>query len=147
MAAVRNASATWQGDLLSGSGRVSAETSAVFADVPLTWKARTEASDGLTSPEELLAAAHAACFSMASSNELSKAGFVPQLMEVSAAVSADKTEAGWTVNSSALTLRARVSGVDEATFRQAVEAARDGCPISRAISGSVHITLDATLED
>ncbi|MBA2490073.1 MAG: OsmC family peroxiredoxin [Chloroflexi bacterium] len=145
MAAVRNASATWQGDLLSGSGRVSAETSAVFADVPLTWKARTEASDGLTSPEELLAAAHAACFSMASSNELSKAGFVPELMEVSAAVSADKTEAGWTVTSSALTLRARVPGVDEATFRQAVEAARDGCPISRAISGSVHIALDATL--
>lgn len=146
MAAVRNATATWQGDLPSGSGRVSAATSGVFGDLPITWKARTEASDGVTSPEELFAAAHAACFAMASSNELSKAGFVPERMEVSAAVSADKTDAGWTVDSSALTLRARVSGVDEATFRKAVETARDGCPISRAISDRVRITLEATLE-
>lgn len=146
MAAVRNASATWHGDLPSGSGQVTADTSSVFDGLPITWKARTEASEGLTSPEELLAAAHAACFSMASSNELSKAGYVPERMEVSAAVSAERTEAGWTVKSSALTLRARVPGVDEATFRTAVEAARVGCPISRAISGSVEITLDAKLE-
>lgn len=146
MAQVRRAQAFWQGDLPTGKGAVSVTTSGIFSDLTITWSARTEDSDGLTSPEELLAAAHASCFAMASSNNLAKAGFPVTRSDVSAEVTADRREAGWTVISSHLTLRARVPGIDEATFRQAVEGARDGCPISRAIKGNVEITLDATLE-
>lgn len=146
MATARTASANWQGDLLQGSGEVSADSSGAFSSLPVTWKARTEESGGMTSPEELLAAAHAACFSMASSNELAKAGFPAERLDVTAEVSADKTDAGWTVQSSRLTVRGRVPNADEATFKQAVEAAKVGCPISRAIGASVAITLDASLE-
>jgi lipoyl-dependent peroxiredoxin len=147
MPQVRTADASWSGDLASGGGAVSTASSAVFSALPITWKARTEQSDGLTGPEELLAAAHASCYAMASSNELAKAGFPPESVQVHVEVTADRAEAGWTVLTSHITLRAKVPGVDEATFRTAVEAARDGCPISRALKGNVEITLDATLED
>ncbi len=83
---------------------------------------------------------------MASSNELAKAGFPPEQVHVQVDVTADRREAGWTVLSSHITLRARVPGVDEATFRTAVEKAKDGCPISRALKGNIEITLDAQLE-
>ena len=147
MSQVRTADASWSGDLASGGGAVSAASSAVFSALPITWKARTEQAGGLTSPEELLAAAHASCYAMASSNELAKAGFPPGRVEVRVEITADRAEAGWTVLASHITLRARVPGIDEQTFRTAVEAARDGCPISRALNDSVEITLDATLED
>lgn len=146
MAQVRHAVANWSGDLLSGGGSVSAATSGIFEDQPITWRARTEAAEGRTSPEELLAAAHAACYSMAVSNELARAGFAPERVDVSVEVSADKTDAGWTVQRSAITLRARVPGADAALFAEKAEAAKGGCPISRAIAGSVAITLDAALE-
>jgi osmotically inducible protein OsmC len=145
MAQVRRATASWEGDLPTGHGEVSAGTSGVFTSLPTTWKARTEESDGLTSPEELLAAAHASCFSMASSNNLAKAGFPPERMDVTVEITGDRREAGWTVISSHITLRAKVPNVDEQTFRQAVEAAKDGCPISRALAGNVEMTLDASL--
>ena len=83
---------------------------------------------------------------MASSNNLAKAGFPPERMDVTVEITADKREAGWTVLSSHITLRGRVPGVDEATFQQQVEAAKDGCPISRALKGNVEMTVDATLE-
>lgn len=146
MAQIRRAEANWSGDLLSGGGAVSAKTSGVFDNQAITWRARTEASEGKTSPEELLAAAHAACYSMALSNELAKAGFPAERIEVSVEVSADKTDAGWTVIGSAISVRAKVPGADAAVFAEKAEAAKGGCPISRAISGSVAITLDATLE-
>ena len=146
MAQVRRAEAHWSGDLPGGGGAVSAATSGIFSDQPTTWRARTEASEGKTSPEELLAAAHAACYSMAVSNELAKAGFAPERVDVTVEVGADKTDAGWTVLSSAITLRAKVPGVDAATFDEKAEAAKGGCPISRSIMGNVEITLDATLE-
>jgi len=146
MAQTRTANASWHGDLTSGGGDVGAATSGVFSGLPITWKARTEESDGVTSPEELLASAHASCFAMASSNELAKAGFPPQRVAVRVDVTADRREAGWTVISSHITLRASVPGVDEATFREATEKAKGGCPISRALVGNVEITLDATLE-
>lgn len=146
MAQVRRGEAHWSGDLLAGGGAVSAATSGVFAEQAITWRARTEASEGKTSPEELLAAAHAACYSMAVSNELSKAGHVPERVDVAVEVSADKTDAGWTVLASHILLRAKVPGCDQATFAERAEAAKTGCPISRAISGSVEITLDAVLE-
>lgn len=146
MAQVRQAEANWSGDLLSGGGSVSATSSGIFSDQGITWRARTEASEGKTSPEELLAAAHASCYSMAFSNELAKAGFPAERIDVSVVVSADKTDAGWTVLSSAITVRAKVPGADEALFLEKANAAKGGCPISRAISDSVEITLDATLE-
>ena len=93
MAQVRQADANWSGDLLSGGGSVSASSSGIFDDQAITWRARTEASEGTTSPEELLAAAHASCYSMAVSNELAKAGFAPERVDVSVVVSADKTDA------------------------------------------------------
>jgi len=146
MAQTRQAEANWSGDLLSGGGSVSATSSGIFSDQGITWRARTEASEGKTSPEELLAAAHASCYSMAFSNELAKAGFPAERIDVSVVVSADKTDAGWTVLSSAIAVRAKVPGADEALFLEKANAAKDGCPISRAISDSVEITLDATLE-
>ena len=146
MAQVRRAEAYWSGDLSAGGGAVSAASSGIFSDQGITWRARTEASEGKTSPEELLAAAHAACYSMAVSNELAKAGFPPDRVDVSVEVTADKTDAGWTVLSSAISLRASVPGVDQATFEEKAAAAKVGCPISRAISDSVEITLEATLE-
>ncbi len=146
MPMIRRAEAFWQGDLNNGSGEVGTTTSPAFSALPVTWKARTEEAGGLTSPEELLAAAHASCFSMAASNNLAKAGFPPERMDVSVEITADKREAGWTVLSSRITVRGRVPGVDEQTFRQQVEAAKDGCPISRALKGNVEMSVDATLD-
>jgi osmotically inducible protein OsmC len=125
---------------------VSAVSSGVLDDQAITWRARTEASEGKTSPEELLAAAHAACYSMAISHELSQAGFAPERVDVSVEVSASKTDSGWTVQRSAISVRAKVPGADEALFLEKANKAKGGCPISRAISDSVEITLDATLE-
>ena len=146
MAQVRRAEAHWSGDLPSGGGAVSAATTGIFRDQAITWRARTEAAEGKTSPEELLATAHAACFSMAVSNELSKAGFVPDRVDVAVDITADRTDAGWTVLASHITLRARVPDIDLDTFNQQAEKARLGCPISRALSDSVQVTLKAFLE-
>jgi lipoyl-dependent peroxiredoxin len=145
MAAIRRADASWQGDLTSGSGVVSAATSRAFTELPVTWASRTEAADGRTSPEELLAAAHAACFSMAFSGDLAKAGTPPSRLEVSATVTFDKLDK-WTVVSSALTVRGTVPGIDEARFREIAAGAKDGCPISRAVQGNVKLSVEATLE-
>jgi lipoyl-dependent peroxiredoxin len=145
MAQTSNAKAHWSGDLTSGGGAVSAVSSGIFADRPTSWRARTEASEGKTNPEELLAAAHASCYSMAVSNELAKAGHTPERVDVEVTVTADKTDAGWTVLSSAITLRARVPGIDDATFQTKANDAKGGCPISRALSDSVDVTLDAVL--
>ena len=112
MAQVRTAEANWSGDLLSGGGAVSAASSGVFDNQAITWRARTEAAEGKTSPEELLAAAHASCYSMALSHELAQAGFPPERVDTSVEVSADKTDSGWTVQRSAITVRARVPGAD-----------------------------------
>src|SRR5688572_33498600 len=108
MAQTRRAEAHWSGDLASGGGAVTAGTTRIFADQTITRRARTEDPESSTSPEELLASAHAACYSMAVSNELSKAGFVPTRVDVVVEVDADKAERGWTVQRSRITLRADV---------------------------------------
>ena len=146
MATTRNADATWTGDLLGGRGTVSAATTGVFADVPTTWASRTGEPAGVTSPEELLAAAHASCFSMAFSNELAKAGTPPTSVNVTVAVTGDKLETGWTVLSSAITVRAVVPGATNESFQEAAAKARDGCPISKALKGNVEVSVAATLE-
>jgi osmotically inducible protein OsmC len=145
MATIRRARVVWQGDLASGSGRVTAATSGAFSDLPVTWASRTEAADGRTSPEELIAAAHAACYSMALSSELAKAGTPPTQLEVSATVTFDRVDGQWTVARSELQVTARVPGLAEEAFGAIAAAAKDGCPVSRALHGNVEITLAATL--
>ena len=142
----RRATATWSGDLLSGRGTVTAATTGVFRDLPITWAARTEEPDGLTSPEELLATAHASCYSMACSNELAKAGTPPTSLSTEVTVSAEKREAGWTVVGSAIRVRATVPGATQESFQAAADKAKDGCPISRALKGNVELSVEATLE-
>jgi osmotically inducible protein OsmC len=146
MATTRRADATWSGDLLSGRGNVTAATTGVFRDLPTTWASRIGEPEGVTSPEELLATAHASCFSMAVSNELAKAGTPPTKVTVNVAVTGDKLESGWTVLSSAITVRAVVPGATEESFREAAEKAKDGCPISKALKGNVELSVEATLE-
>jgi osmotically inducible protein OsmC len=146
MAAIRRAEATWSGPLSTGSGTVSAITSSAFKDLAVSWSARTEESAGKTSPEELVAAAHSACFAMALSGTLVRGGTPPERLDVSAEVTFDKLEAGWRVVSSALTVRGKVPGISVEAFDAAAEATRTGCPISQALMGNVAITVDATLE-
>jgi osmotically inducible protein OsmC len=146
MATTRRADATWSGDLLSGNGTVTAATTGVFKDLPTKWASRIGEPEGVTSPEELLAAAHASCFSMAFSNELAKAGTPPTKVDVTVAVSGDKLESGWTVLSSAITVRAVVPGATEAGFQEAATKAKDGCPISKTLKGNVELSVEATLE-
>ena len=146
MAAIRRADAKWSGPLNTGSGTVTAVSSAAFSNLPVSWAARTEASNGLTSPEELVAAAHAACYSMAFAADLGRAGTPPDRLEVSAEVTFDKGDAGWRVVSSALTVRGWVPGSNAADFAAVAEGTRDGCPISRALKGNVELSVKATLE-
>lgn len=147
MAAVRRAEAVWSGDLMSGEGRVTASSSGAFSDLPVSWAARAEDPGGSTSPEEMVAAAHASCFCMALSAGLGRAGTPPQRLEVSAEVTfAPKEGGGFFVRSSALAVRGRVPGIDQAAFAEAAEGAKDGCPISGAMKGNVELSVDATLE-
>lgn len=145
MAEIRRAEAVWSGDLLSGSGTVSG-TTGLFRDLPVSWASRTEAPGGKTSPEELLAAAHAACFSMALSSNLAKRGHTAERLAVAAAVTFEKQEEGWTVMASALTVTGRVPGVSADEFAQVAGIAKDGCPISRALKGNVELSVEASLE-
>lgn len=146
MAAIRRAEAVWNGDLMKGSGRVSATSSGSFRDLAVSWASRTESSDGRTSPEELIAAAHSSCFAMAFSGELARAGSPAEQLDVSAEVTFDRVGEKWTVVSSALTVRGRVPGIDAARFSELANAAKDGCPVSRALVGNVRLTVEATLE-
>lgn len=146
MAAVRRATVSWIGDLASGSGSLDAASSKAFSALPVTWASRTEQADGRTSPEELLAAAHASCFSMAFSSELAKAGFASERLDVTAAVTFDRVDGRWHVVASALTVRGRVPAIDADRFRALAGQAKDGCPISRALAGNVELSVDAALE-
>ena len=146
MAAIRRSSVIWEGDLSSGSGLLSSGSSGTFVSLPVTWASRTEAPDGRTSPEELLAAAHASCFSMAFSSDLAKAGAKPERLEVVAEVAFDRVDGKWTVVSSKLSVRGRVPGLDAEQFRTLAEGAKNGCPISRALAGNVALSVEATLD-
>jgi osmotically inducible protein OsmC len=145
MAEVRRAEATWTGDLVSGSGIVSAATSGKFQDLGVTWADRTQESSGKTSPEELLAASHAACFSMAFSARLAKNGTPPNRLDVTADVTFAQVDGGWKVASSALTVRGNVPGISPEDYQRIAEDARDNCPISVALKGNLELSVDATL--
>jgi osmotically inducible protein OsmC len=142
MAAISRADATWEGDLTSGAGHVKPD-SAAFAELPITWASRAERQHGKTSPEELIAAAHAACYSMAFSNGLAKAGHKPERLETRAEV---EFVPGTGITSSTLTVRGRVSGINKDEFQKLAEAAKEGCPVSQALHGNVELRLHATLE-
>ena len=146
MPAKRRARAVWEGTLLEGSGRLSTQSSSVLSDQPVTWSARTEDPDGLTSPEELLAAAHASCYAMALSASLAKANTPSERLEVTATCTFDKVGGGWAVTTMDLHVVGRVPGLDEAGFEAAAQAGEGGCPISNAIRGNVAINLTAGLE-
>jgi lipoyl-dependent peroxiredoxin len=146
MAQIRRATVIWKGNLQSGNGVLDVSTSGALASLPVTWASRTEAADGRTSPEELLAAAHASCYSMALSSDLTKAGSPPESLDVTSEVTADRVDGKWTVISSKLTVRGRVPGVDEEQFRSIAQGAKDGCPISRALKGNVELSVEAVLE-
>lgn len=145
MATTRTAHAIWNGDLMAGSGVVSAMTSGAFNDLSVSWKARTEVPGGSTSPEELVAAAHASCFSMALSAGLGGGGTPPTRLEVDATVTFDQVGQGWKVTSSALKVVGTVPGLDAAGFQAAADAAKDGCPISQMMTGNVALSVEASL--
>ena len=143
MAAVRRAEVTWKGSLLEGSGSVDEVGSGAFGPLDVTWAARSEeSSGGKTSPEELIAAAHAACFSMALSSGLAKAGNAPEQLDTSATVTFQPGEG---ITKIALTVEGLVPGIDEDAFKQAAETAKQNCPVSKALAGVPEITLDARL--
>jgi len=145
MAATREARAVWNGDLMSGTGMVSAVSSGKFSDLPVSWSARTEAPGGRSSPEELLAAAHASCFAMALSAGLARAGTPPNRLEVRSKVTFDKVGENWTVVSSDLEVKGDVPGADATKFAQAAEDAKENCPVSRALRGNVKLSVKAKL--
>lgn len=145
MAETRHATATWAGNLTEGSGALNYVSSGAFSRMPITWGSRTGAHEGRTSPEELLAAAHASCFSMAFANQLAKNGTIATRLDVRVDVTADRREPGWTVLTSAIKVSGVVPGLDAATFTRLAEAAKDGCPISRALAGNVELSVEATL--
>ena len=136
--AERTASASWQGDLLTGSGTVSALSSGLFSEAGVTWASRTEDAGGKTSPEELIAAAHAACFGMALSNELSSRGHTPDRLQIEATCSFEDGK----VTTMVLDVTAEVPGVDEDGFREGLSAAEESCPVSNALRGNVEIKID-----
>ena len=143
--APRRADAVWQGSLGQGSGEVALVTSGAAGPLPVTWASRTERANGKTSPEELLAAAHASCYSMALSLILGNAGTPPEKLETSVTVTFKEIEGGWKIGTSAITVKGWVPGVDEAGFKRAAEDAKDGCPVSGALKGNVELSVEATL--
>jgi osmotically inducible protein OsmC len=141
MAAERTAEVTWHGSLMDGAGTIDRVGSGAFGPLDVTWASRAESSDGRTSPEELIAAAHAACYSMALSHGLAQDGTPPEELQTSATVT---FVPGTGITSVALTVRGRVPGLDEAAFLEKAEGARANCPVSKALAGVPEITLDAT---
>lgn len=138
----RKASARWQGDLKTGKGSISTE-SGVLENTPYSFTTRFESGKG-TNPEELVAAAHAGCFTMALSAELGKANLVAKSLQTTATITLDRVDVGWSITESHLEVVAQVPGASPEAFAKAAEAAETGCPISRLFN--TRITMDAKLE-
>jgi lipoyl-dependent peroxiredoxin len=142
MATDRKADVIWQGDLMNGSGTIESVTSGAFGPLDVSWPSRAEEPNGKTSPEELIAAAWAACFSMALSHGLAQAGHPADKLETSATVT---FQPGDGITKGALTVKATVPGIEAAAFDQAAEAAKQNCPVSKALAGIPEVSLDASL--
>ena len=138
----RTAHVTWSGSLLEGAGTISSVESGAFGPLVVTWAARTEDSEGLTSPEELIAAAHAACFSMALSHGLAQGGTPPDKLEVDATAT---LVPGTGITKIALSVRGTVPGIEEPAFMNAAQEAKENCPVSKALASVPEITVDAAL--
>lgn len=138
----RSASAVWQGGLKDGRGTISTD-SGVLSNTQYSFSTRFEEGNG-TNPEELIAAAHAGCFSMALSAQLANAGKTAERIETQATVTLEKTEGGFSVTAVHLKVRAKVPGATSSDFKTAAQAAKEGCPISRLLKAT--ITMEATLE-
>jgi len=143
--AERTAECIWEGDLAHGNGSVTVDSGAL-PTFPVTWASRTERSNGKTSPEELIAAAHASCFSMALSHDLAEAGTTPERLKVRATATLDAVEAGLRVTTMDIEVWGRVPGLDLEGFLKAAEGAKNGCPVSNALTG-VEIRVKAYLEE
>ena len=145
MAITRFAEATWNGDLINGSGSIDYVSSGAFARMPVTWASRTEEHNGRTSPEELVASAHASCFSMALSAQLARNSTPATKLAVKCVITFDKVEAGWRITRSDLTVVGTVAGIDQAKFAELAENAKSGCPISSALRETIALSVDAKL--
>jgi osmotically inducible protein OsmC len=144
MATERRAEVTWQGDLMSGSGTIESVGSGALESQPISWAARSEPTqERRTSPEELIAAAHASCFSMALSNGLAQAGTPPASLSTSAVVT---FVPGTGITKSVIDVTGDVPGIDEETFREAAETAKENCPVSKALAGNVELSVSARLK-
>ncbi|HVF05437.1 MAG TPA: OsmC family peroxiredoxin [Frankiaceae bacterium] len=139
---MRSASAVWEGELFTGKGNVSFDSSNAAGPLDVNWPARAENPNGVTSPEELIAAAHATCYSMSLANGLAKVGTPADRLETTANVHIEKTDAGFTITRVELKVRG-TGGFDEATFTEAANTAKAACPVSRVLNAE--ITLDAAL--
>ena len=144
MAAKSSAQVIWENDLINGKGTVSFGSGAIAA-TSVSWSARTERPVAMTSPEELLAAAHASCYSMAFSAGLARNGTPPKKLDVKAVATFDKVGDGWKVTTMELTVRGEVPGIDKTKFLELANGAKEGCPISQAIKNNVQVKLDAAL--
>jgi lipoyl-dependent peroxiredoxin len=142
MATDRRAEVVWQGSLMDGSGRIEQVTSGALGGLDVSWPSRSAEPDGKTSPEELIAAAHATCFSMALSHGLAQEGHAPERLDTSATVTFQPGEG---ITKIALTVRGVVPGVDEEGFQAAAKTAKENCPVSQALASVPQITLDAGL--
>jgi osmotically inducible protein OsmC len=143
MATERKAEVSWHGDLTSGEGRIDSVTSGAFGGLDVSWAARTEQPEGKTSPEELIAAAHASCFSMALSHGLAEAGNPAEELKASATVTFQPGEG---ITKVELDVAGRVPGLDQDGFMQAAENARENCPVSKALAGVPDMSVSARLQ-
>jgi osmotically inducible protein OsmC len=139
----RKAEVTWRGDLMSGKGRVDSVTSGALGGLDVSWPARSEEPNGMTSPEELIAAAHATCFSMALSGGLAREGHAPEELKTSATVTFQPGEG---ITKIVLDVAGRVPGMDADAFEQAATQAKENCPVSKALAGVPEISLTARLQ-
>jgi lipoyl-dependent peroxiredoxin len=146
MPELRHASVVWNGGLTDGSGMITYLSSGVVSRIPISWASRTSAHEGKTSPEELLAAAHASCFSMALSSRLAKNGTPPTQLDVRAEVTFDNASGGWKITTSRIVVTADVPGLDDATLQRLAEDAKENCPISQALKGNVEVSVQASLK-
>lgn len=142
--AERRAEVTWTGTLTEGNGILSAGSGALN-NMPVTWASRTQESGGKTSPEELIASAHAACYAMAFSNTLTQAGKPPEQLQVTAVCSLDRTESGLKISTMMLDVRGRVPGITADQFSELANKAEQGCPVSNALRNNVQISVNAQL--
>ena len=143
MATDRTAEVTWHGDLMSGSGRIDSVTSGAIGGLDVDWRARSEDAGSKTSPEELIAAAHASCFSMALSNTLAQAGHPAEELKTSATVTFQPGEG---ITKIALAVAGKVPGMDDNAFQEAAKTAKENCPVSKALAAVPEISLSARLE-